>query len=140
VKAMNTERNLRRVLAVNAASSGAAAVAGAALAGPIGRLLDVPTAAVLVVAAALVPWVVAVAELARAEDQALRRDTPGVVAGDAAWVLGTAVLLVGGIVDRSGWWLLIPMAAAVAELGATQWMLWRTLAQRTTATAGLVAS
>lgn len=125
---MSAERRLRRVLALDAATSTVAAVAAAAASGPLGRLLDVPTPVVLVVAAAFVPWVVALAELSRASRAALLRFTPWVVTGNVAYVAATAVVLAAGAVDRSCWWLLVPVAAVVAELGVTQDVLRRSLA------------
>lgn len=127
---MRAERDLRRVLTLDAATSAAAAVAAVALAGPIGRLLDVPTAAVVVVAAGFLPWAVALAELARSGRDTVERWTPWVVEGNAAYVVATAVVLATGVVDRSGWWLLVPAAVLVADLGAAQWWLHRSLAGR----------
>jgi hypothetical protein len=137
---MSTERNLRRALGADAAVSLAAAVAGVALAGPIGRLLDVPSAAVVVVSAAFVLWVLALAELARADRAALLRFTPWVVAGNGAYVAATGLLLATGVVDPSGWWLLVPAAVVVADLGLAQGLLWRSLGgDRHPAPAGLAA-
>ena len=136
---MKAERNLRRTLTVNAVASGLVAVGGVAFAGPVGRLLDVSTAAVWIVAAALVPWSIGVLELARSERAMLLRATPWISVGDALWVAASAVLLAGGIIDRSGWWLVVPMAVAVGELGATQALLWRSLTRQPAVPAPAVA-
>lgn len=138
--ARNAERNLRRALLVDVAASGVTALGLAALAGPVGRQLDVPAASVGVVAAGLVPWVVALVALARAEQDRLARFTPLVVAGNVGWVAATAVLLATGVIDRSGWWLPVPVALAVADLGLVQWLLWRALPARSTAPAPLAAT
>lgn len=135
-----TEGHLRRVLVADAASSAAAALAGLALAAPVGRLLDVPTAAVVVVAAAFVPWAVALASLSRRPRAALLRGTPVVAAGNAAYVAASAAVLAAGVDDRSGWWLVVPMAVAVADLGGAQWWLWRTLARGAARPAAVAAA
>ena len=136
---MRAERNLRRVLTADAASSVGAAIGGLVLAGPVARLLDVSTPAVVAVAAGLVPWAVALALLARSGRDALLQATPWIVAGNALWVVASAVLLAGGVVDRSGWWLVVPMAVAVGQLGLTQAVLCRSLTRPTRTTPALAA-
>lgn len=114
---------LRRVLAVDAASClgvGATCAAGAGvLAGPLGlpRMLLLEAGLVLLLCAAVIGWL------------ASRREAPrglvlAVIAGNAAWVLGSLLLLVSPFVAPTtlGALFVLAQAAAVAVLAELEWV------------------
>jgi len=114
---------LRRVLAVDAASClgmGAICAAGAGmLAGPLGlpRMLLLASGLVLLLCAAVIGWL------------ALRREAPralvlAVIAGNAAWVAGSLLLLASPFVAPTtlGALFLLAQAAAVAVLAELEWV------------------
>lgn len=124
---MSTERRLRHVLALDAAGSAGTAVAAAVALDPLADLLDVDPAAIGVAIAVIAAWVVAVGSLARSDRSTLLRWAPVVAAGNGVWVLATLAVHAAGLVDGDGWWVSIPLAVLVGDLGLAQAWLWRSL-------------
>ena len=75
-----------------------------------------------VVGGGLVGFAIIVMFVATKSDQALVVETLMISVADLGWVAGTAVVLLVGIVDRSGGWILAGCAAVVLDLAIAQ--LW----------------
>ncbi len=107
--AVDCERRLRFVLRANAASSTISGAVMAAAPGVIDDMLGTGhTGWVRLVGLALLPFAAFVAWLSTASSRQLRLHTPGIVAGDVGWVIGSiaTVLL--------GWYSGIGIAAVLA--------------------------
>ena len=115
------DRLLRITLTANAIVSGTTGIAVAALAGVLEDPLGIPAPLLVVVGLSLVPWSVAL-WWARSRDVLLRRDALTAIAGDVAWVLGSAVVLVASPADltTAGHWAVGIVAAGVAEAAFLQ--------------------
>jgi hypothetical protein len=132
---MTAERRLRRWLSFNAATSAASVGLCLAAARPLADLLAVPTPVVVGTAVLFAGWALVTGALARASTRALARYAPAVAVGDAAWTIGTAVVLVTGVVHAGSWWVLVPAAAVTGELAVLQWRNARALGHRSPALA-----
>jgi hypothetical protein len=104
----------RRILQVNAAVCVLSGLVAVAAGGWLAGVLDVPTAAVRVVGAALLVFAAGVAGAARAPSGQL----PGLVRlvgwADAAWVAATVVLVVAGAFSGAGTVLALASGVVVA--------------------------
>jgi len=117
-------RNLRRVLALNAASSAGTGALMALFAGPLGRLFVPdggtllglsPAAWILATGLGLLPFAAMVA-LAAARTVPPRGGVGAIIVLDGAWVAGSALLLVlaGTALTWPAWIAIIVVADAVA--------------------------
>jgi hypothetical protein len=121
--ATTAERQLRAVLALNAATSAAAGLVALVAGGWVADLLDVSTVGIVrLVGAALVVFALDVALVARATPARLRRGAALVSAADAAWVVATVVLVAAGAFGGAGVAVAAVMGVGVADFGALQ--LW----------------
>lgn len=137
---MSAERRLRLVLTADAAGSAATAVAATVALDPLADLLEVEPLALGVAIAAIAAWVVAVGSLARADRPTLLRWAPVVIAGNGLWALATIGLHAAGLVDGDGWWVTVPLALLIGDLGLAQAWFWRsTTGRRTPSTAPAAA-
>lgn len=113
-------RALRRALRANA---GFSALSGLAIAGFSGSLPDVmgagPSLLYLVLGIGLAAYAAHLFLLSR-RDELRRLEAVLVVAGDVAWVAGSAVVLVAGVLTAQGAALVAGAAAVVAALAVWQ--------------------
>jgi hypothetical protein len=122
------EPRLRTVLLTNATTSGAGGLAALIAAGPVDSLLGTDaTGWVRVAGGGLVVFAVLVALVARASTATLRRETPVISLGDAAWVVGSAVTIALGWYSTGGAVVMAVVAAMVGGFGVTQAVLARRL-------------
>ena len=77
----------------------------------------------------LVPFAVGVAWLSTGDRARLRRHVPGIVAGDAGWVVASIATIALGWYGATGGVLLGAMALAVDAFAFIQWWTWRRLAE-----------
>lgn len=112
---------LRTTLTANAVLSGAAGLAAAALAGVLTEPLGIPAPLLVVVGLALVPWSTML-WWARSRTVLLRRDVVTAIAGDMAWVAGSAAVLAlsPGNLTVAGHWVIGIMALGVADFAVLQ--------------------
>lgn len=124
----DAEPVLRRVLALNATTSGLGGLTAIILGGPIGDLLGVDrTGWIRLVGAGLVAFSAFVLVTARSSTRVLRAETPVISAGDAAWGVGTVVTITFGWYSATGAMVMAVVGAAVGALGVTQMVLVRRL-------------
>ena len=115
------DRLLRAALTTNALLSGVAGIGTAALAGMLDDLLGIPAPLLVAAGVALVPWSVAL-WWARSRETLLRREAVTAIAGDAVWVLASAIVLAlspGGL-STADHWAIGVTALAVGDLAAVQ--------------------
>jgi hypothetical protein len=126
--ARTAEPRLRTVLLTNATTSGAGGLAALIAGGPVDSLLGTDaTGWVRVAGAGLVVFAVFVALVARASTATLRRETPVISLGDAAWVVGSAVTIALGWYSTGGAVVMAAVGAMVGGFGITQVVLARRL-------------
>lgn len=104
----------RRLLRVNAAVCALSGLVAVAAGGWLAGVLDVPTAAVRVVGAALVVFAAVVAGAVRAPDGQLAGLVRLVGWADAAWVAATVVLVAAGAFSATGTALALASGVVVA--------------------------
>jgi hypothetical protein len=115
------ERRLRTVLGLNATSSLIGGLVALLAAGWTADTLGVDTTGwVRLIGAGLVVFALDVGLLARTSTATLRRWTPAVSAGDAAWVVATVVLLALGAFSGAGVVIAVALGLAVADFGLLQ--------------------
>lgn len=115
-------RPLRRALVANAWFSGGSGLLLLLGAGPLAAWMGVPAAALLRgLGLALTLFAAALAWIARSEPLP-RALAVGATVSDAAWVFGSAVLVLGfpELLTVGGRWTVVLVAAIVAILGAAQ--------------------
>ena len=121
-------RRLRLVLATNATTSGLGGLAALCAGGPVDSLLGTDdTAWVRVVGAGLVVFSAIVALVARSTSARLTPASLMVSAGDAAWVVATAVTIVLGWYSTLGAIVMATVGVAVGSFGVAQSVLARRL-------------
>jgi hypothetical protein len=115
------ESHLRRVLLLNASTSGLGGLAALVAGRQVAELLGtghVPW--VRLVGAGLLGFAAFVLSTALASRARLRRDTPSISAGDAIWVLGTIATVALGWYSTVGAAVMGLVAAMVATFGTLQ--------------------
>ncbi|MDX1578169.1 MAG: hypothetical protein R3266_06780 [Gemmatimonadota bacterium] len=119
---MDRTRPLRRALLANAWFSAASALVLILGAGPVAAWMGVPSAGLLrVLGVALALFAAGLAWIARS-DPLPRALAVGATLSDAAWVLGSAVLVLGfpEQLTVAGRWTVMLVAFVVAVMGAAQ--------------------
>lgn len=114
VESLRVVQPLRDLQRLNAAFSAITAAAIAAASGWLRRELDAPRFVVVVVAVGLIGWAALLVVLAVQPARRLVRMSALVAAGDAAWVIGSVVLIVMGDVTGAGAVLVAVAAVLVA--------------------------
>lgn len=92
-------------------------------AGLVGGWLGVPTGVVLAVGITLIPWVVFLAVTSRRTP--LSRPSVGVViAGNLAWGIAAAIVLIGfpDALSIAGKWIVAIFSLAVVDIGVAEWV------------------
>ena len=116
-------RNLRRVLAANATTSGLAGVAGLVAASWWSDTLGVPSVGwIQLVSAGLILFAVEVGLVAARATTSLPASALAISLADASWVIGTAVVLATVDLTTTGWILAVVMGVGVADFALLQ--LW----------------
>lgn len=82
---------------------------------------------VRVVGLALLPFAALVVWLSTTHPERLRLVTPGVIAGDAAWVVASIATIALGWYSGGGIALVVAMAVMVDVWAFLQWSAWRQL-------------
>jgi len=127
-RATAAETTLRRVLTVNATTSGLGGLAALVFGGAVGDLLGVDRIGwVRIVGVGLVAFAAFVLFVARSSAEILRAETPTISVGDAAWVGGTVVTIALGWYSTTGAVVMVVVGLVVGALGATQMTLVRRL-------------
>lgn len=114
VESLRVVQPLRDLQRLNAAFSALTAVAIAAASGWLSHELDAPRFVVVVVGVGLIGWAALLVVLAVQPARRLVRMSALVAAGDAAWVIGSVVLIVMGDVTGAGAVLVAVAAVLVA--------------------------
>lgn len=115
-------RPLRRALRLNAVSSGMTGLALAIAPGTVDDLLGTGrSATVRLVGLALVGFALAVAVLSTRSERTLRREVPGVIALDIAWVLTSVATIPAGWFEPGGAIAVAMVAVVVATWATLQW-------------------
>lgn len=114
-----SSKMLTRTLLANAAFSGATGLAMVVAAGPLSRWLGIPFWLAVAVGAALMPFAIAVAGVARNPRAGAVKS---VIFADAAWVVGAAAVIIGfpRSMSDSGLWALGLVTVAVADFALFQ--------------------
>ncbi|MDX1578748.1 MAG: hypothetical protein R3266_09685 [Gemmatimonadota bacterium] len=115
-------RHLRRALVANAWFSGASGLALLFGAGPVAAWMGVSSAALLRgLGLALALFAAGLAWIARSEPLP-RSLAVGATLSDVAWVVGSAVLVLGfpEVLTEAGRWTVVLVAVVVAALGGAQ--------------------
>lgn len=121
--AADPESRLRQVLAVNAITSGVAGVAGLAAADWWAETLGITSVGwVQLISAGLVLFALEVIWVAARASRSLRPAALAVSVADAAWIVGTAVVLATVDLTTTGWVLAVAMGVGVADFAILQ--LW----------------
>jgi hypothetical protein len=116
-------RNLRRVLAANATTSGAAGIAGLVAASWWSDTLGIPSVGwIQLVSVGLVVFAIDVALVAARAKKALPSAALAISMADLAWVIGTGVVLATMDLTTTGWILAVVMGVGVADFALLQ--LW----------------
>ena len=116
-------RNLRRVLAVNATTSGVAGIAGLVAASWWSDTLGIPSVGwIQLIGAGLVVFAIEVALVAARATKALASAALAISMADLAWVIGTGVVLATVDLTTTGWILAVVMGIGVADFALLQ--LW----------------
>lgn len=120
--AVDTTSRLRALLRADAAFCAALGLAAAAAAGAVADLLgpDVPATVARVVGVALVLYALDLAVTSRLAERWQRPAAVVAAAGNAAWVLGTLVLVALGAFSTAGAAVMLVVALVAAELGVLQ--------------------
>lgn len=120
---MRHDRLLRTTLTVNAAFSGLAGLATAALSGVLSGPLGIPRGVLVVVGLCLVPYAVMLRRFAT--DARLRTGQAWVaIVADLAWVLASVVVLAlspAGL-TAPGHWVVGLVALGVGDFAVLQWL------------------
>lgn len=117
--------SLRNILFANATFSLISGVVLITASGPLGEFLGTSRWVPIVVGAVLVPWA-AFAFVNGRREKPLRRDAWLTIAGDLAWVVGAAVVILWpDSLSTSGKWALGIVSAAVLDLAVFQWVALR---------------
>lgn len=117
------ERNLRRVLAVNATTSGVAGVAGLVAASWWAETLGIAGVGwIQLISAGLVVFAVDVAVVAARSTRRLATAALAVSLADLSWVAGTAIVLATVDLTTTGRVLAVAMGIGVADFAVLQ--LW----------------
>jgi len=121
---------LRRALAADAAISGATGLLMFLAAAPLERLLGLPDSLLRYAGLSLVPFTLLVSYLAK-QDPPPRAGVGTVIALNAAWVVGSVLLLLGGWVEpnRLGQAFIAVQALAVAVFADVQYLALRRTAR-----------
>jgi len=116
---------LRYVLSANVVFSVVSAIVLVAASAPLAEFLGTPVWVPVVVGVALLPWAGFVLVNARREPPS-RRDTWITIAGDLAWVIGAAVVIVlPDTLSSGGKWALGFVSLVVLDLAVFQWLALR---------------
>lgn len=120
---MRHDRLLRTTLTVNAAVSGVAGVATAALSGVLADPLGIPQPVLLAVGLALLPFVALLWRFGNAEDLGPRHARVAIT-GDIAWVLASVVVLAASPsgLTTLGHWVIGIVALGVADFAVLEWV------------------
>lgn len=110
---------IRRVLLADALLSGAAGILMIAGASIIAPIVNLPTDLLLIAGFALMPWMLALLWLARSAEVS-RHGVHGVIAVNAAWVLGSIAVLFIFAPSAFGYAFVIAQAVAVGVLTELQ--------------------
>lgn len=78
-----------------------------------------------IVGLGLLPFAAAVAWLSTSSHDALRRQTPGIIAGDVGWVLASLVTIALGWYAADGTMLVAAIATVIELWAVAQWLSWR---------------
>lgn len=114
------------MLRLNATSSAVSGLALAAVPGAFADVLDVGRPGwVPIVGLALLPFAAGVGWLSSRGVHRLRSFTPAIVAGDAGWVVASAITVTLGWYSGVGIALVVAMAAVVGAFGLLQWTAWK---------------
>ena len=119
---MSNLLDLRRVLLLDAIVSGACGLLMLLAAGPLAGLLELPVGLLRWAGAALLPFAAAVA-FAATRPVVARRTVLVLVAVNAAWVLASLAVLLGGVVRPNGLGVgfVVAQAVVVALLAELQY-------------------
>jgi len=114
-----SSKTLTRTLVANAGFSGATGLAMVVAADPLSRWLGIPTWLTVAVGAALMPFAVVVAGVARNPRAGAVKS---VIFADAAWVVGAAAVIIGfpQSMSSAGLWALGLVTVAVADFALFQ--------------------
>lgn len=125
---MNPMVLLRRVLTVNALSSAAVAAAFVAAGPPLGRLFGLAPAVLWVIAAVLLVFALHLRHVAR-KPVISRHEALYFAVCDAAWVVGSAVVLLGWphLLSGPGRLFFALIADVVAVFCVLEFVAWRRL-------------
>ena len=117
--------SLRNILFANATFSLISGAVLIAASGPLGDFLETSRWVPIAVGLALLPWAVFAFMNGRRE-QPLRRDTWLTIAGDLAWVVGAAVIiLLPDSLSAGGKWALGIVSVGVLDFAVFQWLALR---------------
>lgn len=114
---------LRKVLRTDMWGSAAAVGVTIVGAGWLGGWLGVRSGVVLAVGIVLIPWVLFLAMTSRRT--LLSRSAVGVIiAGNLAWGVGAAIVLIGfpDALSPAGKWIFVIFSLAVADIGVVEWV------------------
>jgi len=114
------ERTLRLALVLNAQFSATGGAVAIAFAGPLADLMDVNAWIVRCVGAGLLLFAVDVWFASRRVNDQLIARSKLVSASDAAWVIGTVVVIAAGLVSGAGMVLLGVIGCMVADFAIVQ--------------------
>lgn len=122
-------RNLRRVLAANAATSGVGGIAGLVAASWWSDTLGIPSVGwIRLISAGLVVFAVEVALVAARATKSLPSAALAISVADVAWVVGTVVVLATVDLTTTGWIVAVAMGVGVADFALLQLWFRRRLA------------
>lgn len=114
---------LRRTLVADAVVSGAAGLLMAFGAGPLHELLEVPERLLLAAGAILIPYALELVVVARRRPPSLPL-VWAVIATNVSWAVGSALLLISGILQPNalGCAFILAQAIAAAGFGEIQYL------------------
>jgi hypothetical protein len=123
MSALGTSTFLRRILVADGLISGATGLLMALGAGTLQELLAVPAPLLRTVGLSLVPFAILVAWLSR-RAALPRAAVVAVIVVNAAWVAGSALLLLAGGIEPNamGYAFIVGQAVAVAVLAGMQYL------------------
>lgn len=116
-----SSKTLTRTLYANAGFSGGTGLAMIVAADPLSRWLGIPFWLTVAVGAALLPFAIAVAGVAR---NLRTRAVKSVIVADVAWVVGAAAVIIGSprSMSSAGLWALGLVTIAVADFALFQYL------------------
>ena len=113
---------LRKVLRIDMWGSAAAVGMTVLGAGLLGSWLGVPAGVVLAVGVVLIPWALFLSMTSRRTPLS-RLAVGGVIAGNLAWGVAAAIVLIGfpDALSAAGKWIVAIFSLAVVDIGVAEW-------------------